>query len=104
MNKCPNCGEMHESVVCHACGYRDVGLEEHLASEKQKADQADKEYCEYIDAQRAKEQEEDNRMVSLHLCAMELYELQGALCKLPKSEILDIVLDKVGILVESLQK
>jgi len=160
MYKCPNCGATHEGVVCHACGYEDVALKEHLEHERIKAkidlgftsrfkiginiftnekDEAInifrkvtgknpnfveriklseaeldnikdaealqfssvKEYDEYLDKLRAKEQEEDNRMVSLHLPVVELYDLQAALCKVEKTDLLACVMDRIGLLIEA---
>ena len=112
-HKCVNCGEMTEEVICHKCGYEDVGLKEHLAAKNSAKpdpidmDHADAatqaEYCKHCDELREKGIEEDNRMVSLSLAAFELYEMQAALCRLPKTDVLDIVLDKIALLVEGLQ-
>ena len=151
MNKCVNCGTMHEGYTCHACGYVDEGLKEHLESEKAAGAIAvaiavapkvkcprcgcgpydydegpdwkrwscqdcgyedlqtendpipDPDLDAHIQSERERQIELDNRMVSLHLPAIKLYELQAKLCSLPKDDILDQVLDRIALLVEGLK-
>ena len=97
MYKCPNCGAMHEGYICHMCGYQDMSAKSMLESAKNQADLD-------LQARLVEAEKQDNRMVSLHLTAFELYEVQAALNKLQKSAVLDLVMNKITLLVEGMQQ
>ncbi len=94
--KCPNCGynDYKLGIACVSCGHQEEPRE------------VDSEAADFSNKVGAKSKETDNKVYSLHISGIELDVLQEAIVVAASNKPgpeLDVVADKVGLLVEARQ-